>query len=114
MILILNYYYKHYYIHYYFGKISLHSLFYQEYVEEIIEILYQKIYKYIESDQFNKLGEIEDGLSFIFSMQENHSKIATWPWSPGTINRFNSTIILPLILGLIQQLISRRFYLFSL
>lgn len=54
-----------------------------------------------ESKEFNQ------ALSGLFKVRDEIAKISPWPWQPETLRSFLSAILLPVLLILIQQIISR-------
>jgi hypothetical protein len=74
-----------------------------------IEALYAKLYDALQLDELKRVADIEGGLIALFAMREKLTKVPAWPWMPGTPGRFISAILLPLGLGILQQILSRFF-----
>lgn len=76
---------------------------------EQIESLRHDIQNDMEKRNFKNIDGLEKGLSALLKVRESISAIPTWPWSPGTFGRFASAIVLPLIVWLLQRVMTPIF-----
>jgi hypothetical protein len=58
---------------------------------------------------YDDFGGIESTISALIRERELLGGISTWPWDPRTIRSFASTLLLPIFLWLVTQLLGRFF-----
>ncbi len=58
---------------------------------------------------YDEFGGIEDSIGALIRERELFERIPTWPWNPGTIRGFVSTLLLPIFLWLVIRLLERLF-----
>ncbi|MCW5876678.1 MAG: hypothetical protein KIS85_07315 [Anaerolineales bacterium] len=73
---------------------------------EQIESLRGEIQSDMEGRNFKNIDGLEKGLSALLKVRESIGAIPTWPWSPGTLRSFASAIMLPLIVWLLQRVLT--------
>lgn len=61
----------------------------------------------IREDDYSDLQGVETAMRALIRKREMLEKIPTWPWNPGTVRGFASTLLLPIILWLITRLLGR-------
>ncbi|MCW5873573.1 MAG: hypothetical protein KIS88_02895 [Anaerolineales bacterium] len=76
---------------------------------EQIESLRGDIQSDMEGRNFKNIDGLEKGLSALLKVRESITAIPTWPWSPGTFGKFASAIVLPLIVWLLQRVMTPFF-----
>lgn len=76
---------------------------------EQIESLRREIQTDMEKRSFKNIDGLEKGLSALLKVRDSISAIPTWPWSPGTFGRYASAIVLPLIVWLLQRVMTPFF-----
>ncbi|QYK50344.1 MAG: hypothetical protein KF701_08070 [Anaerolineales bacterium] len=76
---------------------------------EQIDSLRREIQGDMEKRSFKNIDGLEKGLSALLKVRESISAIPTWPWSPGTFGKFASAIVLPLIVWLLQRIMTPLF-----
>ena len=63
----------------------------------------------IRDNDYGDLQGMETAIRALTRRLETLEKISTWPWNPGTIRGFASTLLLPIILWLITHFLGRFF-----
>ncbi len=76
---------------------------------EQINSLRNEIQKDMEGRNFKNIDGLEKGLSALLKVRESVGAIPTWPWSPGTFRSFASAIVLPIIVWLLQRILTPFF-----
>jgi len=63
----------------------------------------------VDSRELSKMSELNTTLTTLLKEQEVVRDISTWPWDPGTLRGFASTLLLPVVLWLINRLLEQMF-----
>lgn len=63
----------------------------------------------IRAKTFENIQGLERGINALFNMRSNVTLIPAWPWKPGALRAFFSTIGLPLFIWLMQRVLSQYF-----
>lgn len=75
--------------------------------DERIYSVFLALHEHVDGRLSVKPYELKDQLSSLLTFREEIAKISTWPWDTATLRGFLSALLLPIILGLIEGLISR-------
>jgi hypothetical protein len=71
------------------------------------EATISKIHHLMDSDNFEKIGELNNALSSLVIERESLAKMSTWPWKPETLRGFLTSVALPVILWFITTYLGR-------
>ncbi len=63
-----------------------------------------KLHQRVDLDQLSGMDEINNTLSSLAQEEKKIASIPTWPWQPDQIRLLVSTILLPIVLWLAQQI----------
>lgn len=63
----------------------------------------------VKKGDYKELDGMETAITTLIRERELYARISTWPWDAGTIRGFASTLLLPIFLLLVAQLIERFF-----
>jgi hypothetical protein len=77
----------------------------QEEVEQRVEMVLLRVHGQQDADELDDLGNAKTLLDTLLVEREVVAKLRTWPWQPGTLAGFASTLLLPLVVWLLQQLL---------
>lgn len=72
----------------------------------MIEHTRVKMYRSIEEDRLEDAERIDGVMSTLLRSRDELRAISTWPWRHGTLRRFSSVVITPMILWVIQQVLA--------
>ena len=78
----------------------------QDEVEQRVEVAFQRLHDQQDTDDFSHLGDRKTLLDMLLIERELVAKLPTWPWNPGTLAGFGSALLLPLLVWLLQQLLT--------
>jgi hypothetical protein len=76
---------------------------------DLLQLTSDKLEKRIRADDYANLQGMETAIRALIRKREMVEKISTWPWNPGTIRGFASTLLLPVFLWLVTRLLGRYF-----
>lgn len=74
---------------------------------ELLQSTSEKLERKIRSEDYTDLQGMETAIKAMIRKREMLEKISTWPWNPGTIRGFASTLLLPVFLWLVTRLLGR-------
>lgn len=74
---------------------------------DLLQVSSDKLDEKIGAGDYSDLQGMETAIRALIRKREMLEKIPTWPWDPGTVRGFASTLILPIILWLITRLLGR-------
>jgi len=74
---------------------------------EIIQQTIDAMHARLAAKKLKASEDFNHGISGLTKVRDEIAKISPWPWESGTLRAFLSAILLPVILIVIQQLISR-------
>ncbi len=63
----------------------------------------------LDAGELSGLGDLHTAINTLLKKQDILEKISTWPWDSGTLRRFGSTLLLPIVLWLITRLLENLF-----
>jgi hypothetical protein len=72
-----------------------------------LDLVIHKIYLGVDADNLDGADAVNKTLNSLITARDLLEKIPAWPWQPGTLRGIATTILLPLVLWLVQQLLSR-------
>jgi hypothetical protein len=76
---------------------------------DLLQLTSDKLEERIRADDYANLQGMETAIRALIRKREMVEKISTWPWNPGTIRGFASTLLLPIFLWLATRLLGRFF-----
>lgn len=65
------------------------------------------IHQTVDSKDFEHADALQKTLTSLLAEREVLAKLATWPWSPGTLRGFATAALLPVILWLVTRVLER-------
>ncbi len=65
-----------------------------------------KLHQRVDTDQLSAMDEINNTLSSLAQEEKKIVATPTWPWQPDQIRLLVSTILLPIVLWLAQQIVA--------
>lgn len=74
---------------------------------ELLQLTGDKLEGKIRANDYSDLQGMETAVRVLTQKREMLEKISTWPWDPGTVRGFASTLLLPILLWLITRLLGR-------
>ena len=74
---------------------------------DLLQLTSDKLDEMILAEDYANLQGTETAIRALIRKREMLAKISTWPWDPVTIRGFSSTLLLPIFLWLIKQLLER-------
>jgi hypothetical protein len=74
---------------------------------DLLQSTSDKLETKIRADDYTDLQGMETAIRALIRKREMVGKISTWPWNPGTVRGFASTLLLPILLWLITRLLGR-------
>ncbi|MEJ2757159.1 MAG: hypothetical protein P8046_01645 [Anaerolineales bacterium] len=78
-------------------------------MEDLLQVANGNLHEKINQGDFDNLGGIQTALNLLERERDRIKSVSTWPWNTGTIRGFASTLILPIFLRFVTQLISNFF-----
>jgi len=76
---------------------------------ELLQSTTEKFERKVRANDYSDLQGMETAIETLMRKREMVMKISTWPWDPGTIRGFASTMLLPIVIWLITRLLGRFF-----
>jgi hypothetical protein len=74
---------------------------------DLLQLANDKLDEKIRANDYTDLQGMETAIRALIRKREMLTQISTWPWNPGTIRGFASTLLLPIFLWLITRLLER-------
>lgn len=71
-----------------------------------LEIAQARLYQLVDRDG-KGITETKNAISGLLDLRHELERISTWPWNTATLTTFVSALFLPLVIWLVQQLLSR-------
>ena len=68
-----------------------------------------RLHQQVREGEYDHIQRSKDALAALTLERERLQKTSTWPWNPGTVRGFSSTLLLPIFLLLVTRLIERLF-----
>jgi hypothetical protein len=78
-------------------------------MEDLIRTTNLSLHQKVENSDFDDLGGIQSALNMLTRERDEIKSVSTWPWNTGTIRGFASTLILPVFLRYMYQLLENFF-----
>ncbi|MEK6221657.1 MAG: hypothetical protein N2D54_05365 [Chloroflexota bacterium] len=72
-----------------------------------INKIYSEVHQQIDNGDYSKAEGFDKGVNTLFSYRDRVNKAPTWPWDWGAIRGFFSAVFLPLVIWIIQSLLSQ-------
>lgn len=94
---------------------GMHRLLREERKRELKELngllrtVSDRLHDEVRADTYEYIQRSKDALAALTLERERLQKTSTWPWNPGTVRGFSSTLLLPIFLLLVTRLIERLF-----
>lgn len=74
---------------------------------DMLQVTRDRLHDQVRSDNYHGMSETKDAIEALIRERELFDRISTWPWDPGTIRGFASTLLLPIFLWLVTRLLER-------
>lgn len=78
-------------------------------VNHLLQIANTRLHRKVSENDITDAGEATSVISALMAEREMLEKTSTWPWDTRTVRGFSSTLLLPIFLLFISQLIERIF-----
>jgi len=78
-------------------------------ISDLLQITLDQIHDKVRNQSNNDISEAKSSMGALLEERAMIEKVSTWPWDPGTIRGFASTLILPIALWLITNYLERFF-----
>lgn len=75
-------------------------------MEDLFQVANANLNKKVDNGDFENLSGIQTALNLLERERDRIKSVSTWPWNTGTIRGFASTLILPVFLRFVAELIS--------
>jgi hypothetical protein len=72
-----------------------------------IEILIARLHQQIDTQNLEKIGELNSAMAALITECDLLDKISTWPWKPATLRGFVSSVMLPIALWFITRILGQ-------
>jgi hypothetical protein len=79
----------------------------QEETSMQIDAVQQKLFLAINKEDFKKIEGLNHAASSLYAMHEQLKAVPTWPRKPGAFRNLLSAVFLPMLLWILQELVSR-------
>jgi hypothetical protein len=70
-----------------------------------LQVVRERLHNQVRMDKFEKMNTNKDAIEALIRERELIMSVSTWPWDPKTIRGFVSALLLPILLGLVTQLL---------
>jgi hypothetical protein len=74
---------------------------------EAIQVTIGRIHNQVISNEYKDIGDLNTAMSALVVERDLIDGISTWPWEPGTLRGFASTLLLPIFVWLVTRLLER-------
>jgi len=78
-------------------------------MEDLIQLTNEQLHQKVTRGDYDDLGGIQSALNMLTRERDQIKSVPTWPWNPGTLRGFASTLILPVFLRYVYQLVENLF-----
>jgi hypothetical protein len=78
-------------------------------IGDLLQVTTDKIHSMVGNQNESDISAAKSTMSALIEERALIEKVSTWPWNPGTIRGFASTLLLPIVLWLITRLLERYF-----
>lgn len=78
-------------------------------MEDLIQSTNEQLHQKVTRGEYDDLGGIQSALNMLTRERDQIKGVPTWPWNPGTLRGFASTLILPVFLRYVYQLVENLF-----
>jgi len=78
-------------------------------MEDLFQVANANLHEKVNQGDFENLSGIQTALSLLGQERDRIKSVSTWPWNTGTIRGFASTLMLPIFLRFVAELISNLF-----
>ena len=78
-------------------------------MEDLIQLSNEQLHHKVTRGEYDDLGGIQSALNMLTRQRDQIKSVPTWPWNPGTLRGFASTLILPVFLRYVYQLVENIF-----
>lgn len=75
----------------------------------LIEDAYSELKQFLAERNYQRMDQLKEGISSLFSYRAELEKTPTWPWQPETFRGFLSAVFLPLLIWIVQRLLTPLF-----
>ena len=74
-----------------------------------VERTLERLHRCLDDDEMREMDQLNDAVAALNAERDILTRIPTWPWRAGTLTSFLSAVGLPIVLFLIQLVITRWF-----
>jgi hypothetical protein len=72
-----------------------------------VEALIAKLHHQIDTDNLERIGDLNSAMNALITECDLLDKISTWPWKPTTLRGFVSSVMLPIVLWFITRILGQ-------
>jgi hypothetical protein len=76
---------------------------------KLLQTTEDRFHSKVENSDYAELRGMETAIDMLIHERERISRISTWPWNPATFRAFGSTLLLPILLRILTQLVGNFF-----
>lgn len=74
---------------------------------ELLEVTYRRLQSAVPVEDYETIQDVKQGVDTQLVFRQEIERTPTWPWKQETIRGFLSAVFLPILIWLVQQLLSR-------
>lgn len=74
---------------------------------EALKVTFDRIHTQVNSDMYEKISGLNNTMTALMEEQKFVKQISTWPWDTSTLRGFTSTLLVPVFIWLVTQLLER-------
>jgi hypothetical protein len=78
-------------------------------INQLLQTTEDRFHSKVDTADYTDLKGMENAIDMLIRERERIGKISTWPWDPATFRAFGSTLLLPIILRILTQLVGNFF-----
>jgi FtsZ-binding cell division protein ZapB len=78
-------------------------------ISELLQLTINEIHDKVRNQADTDISEARSTMGALKEEKALIEKISTWPWNPGTIRGFSTTLILPIIMWFITRFLELNF-----
>ena len=78
-------------------------------ISELLQLTLERIHGKVQNQTSTDIAEAQATMRTLIEERDLIAKVSTWPWDPGTIKGFTSTLVLPIALWFITHFLGKYF-----
>ncbi len=71
-----------------------------------LELAYRQLHERFDREDLGQMTEFRHAITAMLELRSEIRAVSTWPWEPGSLRSFLSALLLPIVLFLLQRLLS--------